>query len=69
VSCEIDQYHLGVTMRFPRALSIRDDLSIADCMTASGAFFVFHRYKNLPVSAVLESMRFERKRKMESDAR
>ncbi|KAG1849416.1 ATP dependent DNA ligase domain-containing protein [Suillus subalutaceus] len=48
-----DQYHLGVTMRFPRALSIRDDLSIADCMTAS---------------AVLESMRSERKRKMESDA-
>ncbi|KAG1735545.1 ATP dependent DNA ligase domain-containing protein [Suillus lakei] len=47
-----DQYHLGVTMRFPRALSIRDDLSIADCMT---------------VSAVLESMRSERKRKMESD--
>jgi DNA ligase-4 len=48
-----DQYHLGVTMRFPRALSIRDDLSVADCMTAS---------------AVLESMRSERKRKMESDA-
>ncbi|KAG2150301.1 ATP dependent DNA ligase domain-containing protein [Suillus bovinus] len=48
-----DQYHLGVTMRFPRALSIRDDLCIADCMTAS---------------AVLESMRSERKRKMESDA-
>jgi len=23
-------------MRFPRALSIRDDLSIADCVTASG---------------------------------
>ncbi|KAG1728061.1 ATP dependent DNA ligase domain-containing protein [Suillus paluster] len=48
-----DQYHLGVTMRFPRALSIRDDLSIADCITAS---------------AILESMRSERKRKMESDA-
>ncbi|OAX43215.1 DNA ligase 4 [Rhizopogon vinicolor AM-OR11-026] len=48
-----DQYHLGVTMRFPRALSIRDDLSIADCMTAS---------------VVLESMRSERKRKMENDA-
>lgn len=31
-----DQYHMGYTMRFPRALSIRDDLSIADCMTASG---------------------------------
>ncbi|KAJ8590777.1 DNA ligase 4 [Rhizopogon salebrosus TDB-379] len=48
-----DQYHLGVTMRFPRALAIRDDLSMADCMTAT---------------AVLESMRSERKRKMESDA-
>ena len=31
-----DQYHMGYTMRFPRALSIRDDLSIADCMAASG---------------------------------
>ncbi|KAF9244662.1 ATP dependent DNA ligase domain-containing protein [Melanogaster broomeanus] len=48
-----DQYHLGVTMRFPRALSIRDDLSIEDCMSAS---------------AVLETMRSERKRKMESGA-
>ncbi|KAH7924280.1 ATP-dependent DNA ligase [Leucogyrophana mollusca] len=48
-----DQYHLGFTMRFPRALAIRDDLSVADCMTAS---------------AVLESMRSERKRKMQSDA-
>ncbi|KAG6866564.1 hypothetical protein C0991_002049 [Blastosporella zonata] len=48
-----DQYDMGFTMRFPRALSIRDDLSIADCMTAT---------------AVLESMRCEKKRKMESDA-
>ncbi|RDB23717.1 DNA ligase 4 [Hypsizygus marmoreus] len=48
-----DQYDMGFTMRFPRALSIRDDLSIADCMSAT---------------AVLESMRTERKRKMESDA-
>ncbi|KAI6010699.1 DNA ligase 4 [Pisolithus orientalis] len=47
-----DEYHLGVTMRFPRALRIRDDLSIADCMYAS---------------AVLESMRAERKRKMEAE--
>ncbi|KAI6167470.1 ATP dependent DNA ligase domain-containing protein [Pisolithus thermaeus] len=47
-----DEYHLGVTMRFPRALRIRDDLSIADCMTAS---------------AVLESMRAKCKRKMESE--
>ncbi|KAG6891545.1 hypothetical protein C0992_004403 [Termitomyces sp. T32_za158] len=31
-----DQYDMGFTMRFPRALSIRDDLSIADCATATG---------------------------------
>ncbi|KIK09022.1 hypothetical protein K443DRAFT_672060 [Laccaria amethystina LaAM-08-1] len=48
-----DQYHMGFTMRFPRALSIRDDLSIADCMTAT---------------AVFESLRSEKKRKMESDS-
>ncbi|KAF9462872.1 DNA ligase 4 [Collybia nuda] len=47
-----DQYDLGFTMRFPRALTIRDDLSIADCMSAT---------------AVLESIRSEKKRKMESD--
>ncbi|KAK6992215.1 DNA ligase [Favolaschia claudopus] len=47
-----DQYHMGFTMRFPRALSIRDDLSIADCM---------------PATAVLESIRTIKKRKMESD--
>ncbi|KAK0202966.1 DNA ligase 4 [Desarmillaria ectypa] len=47
-----DQYHLGYTMRFPRALAIRQDLTIADCMTAS---------------AVLESARTTKKRKMESD--
>lgn len=32
-----DQYDMGFTMRFPRALMIRDDLSIADCMSATGA--------------------------------
>ncbi|KAG6910034.1 DNA ligase (ATP) [Tephrocybe rancida] len=47
------QYDMGFTMRFPRALSIRDDLSIADCMTAT---------------AILDGMRSEKKRKMESDA-
>lgn len=31
-----DQYHLGFTMRFPRALAIREDLSVADCMTSTG---------------------------------
>ncbi|KAI0051030.1 DNA ligase IV [Auriscalpium vulgare] len=47
-----DQYHMGFTMRFPRALSIREDLSAADCMTAS---------------AIMESIRSEKKRKMEND--
>ncbi|KAI0923774.1 DNA ligase (ATP), variant 2 [Taiwanofungus camphoratus] len=47
-----DQYHIGLTMRFPRALQIRDNLSIADCMTAS---------------SVLESLQSERKRKMKSE--
>ncbi|KXN86594.1 DNA ligase 4 [Leucoagaricus sp. SymC.cos] len=47
-----DQYHMGFTMRFPRAMAIRDDLTVADCMTAT---------------AVLESLKTERKRKMDSD--
>ncbi|TFK40007.1 DNA ligase IV [Crucibulum laeve] len=47
-----DQYQMGFTMRFPRALAIRDDLSIADCITAT---------------AVFESLRSEKKRKMETD--
>ncbi|KAI0793877.1 DNA ligase 4 [Fomes fomentarius] len=47
-----DLYHLGLTMRFPRALHIREDLTIADCMT---------------VTAVLESIRSEKKRKIEED--
>ncbi|KAJ8521547.1 hypothetical protein ONZ45_g1752 [Pleurotus djamor] len=44
-----DQYHIGYTMRFPRALSIRQDLTLADCMTAG---------------AVFEALRTERKRKI-----
>ncbi|THG99158.1 hypothetical protein EW026_g3144 [Hermanssonia centrifuga] len=47
-----DQYHMGYTMRFPRALMIRDDLSPADCMTAS---------------AVMENVRSVKKRKMSAD--
>ena len=65
-----DLYSLGFTMRFPRALSIRDDLTIADCMTATGA--------PIPVlsdgtvikpnnTGVLENIRSEKKRKMEDD--
>ena len=66
-----DQYHMGYTMRFPRALSIRDDLSIADCMTASGIsffslFFLLAKFKYSNI-AVMESLRSERKRKLESD--
>ncbi|KAN0115590.1 ATP dependent DNA ligase domain containing protein [Russula decolorans] len=48
-----DQYHLGFTMRFPRALSIREDLSLSDCIAAS---------------AILEVVRSEKKRKMENVA-
>lgn len=29
-------FHVGLTMRFPRALAIREDLDINDCLTASG---------------------------------
>ena len=36
----LDQYDMAFTMRFPRALAIRDDLSIADCMTATGLCMV-----------------------------
>ncbi|KZT65040.1 DNA ligase 4 [Daedalea quercina L-15889] len=46
-----DLYHVGLTMRFPRALQIREDLEISDCMTAT---------------AVMESLRSERKRKMDT---
>ena len=62
-----EQYHLGFTMRFPRALAIRDDLSIADCMTATGESaetLATHRIADLP-KAVLESLKNVRKRKME----
>ncbi|KAI0720902.1 DNA ligase 4 [Fomitopsis betulina] len=45
-----DLYHSGLTMRFPRALNIRDDLGIGNCAT---------------VTAILQSVHTERKRKME----
>lgn len=44
-----DLYHMGVTMRFPRAIQIREDLDTSDCTTAT---------------AVFESLRSDRKRKM-----
>ncbi|KAH9479555.1 DNA ligase 4 [Psilocybe cubensis] len=46
------QYQLGYTMRFPRAVAFRSDLTIMDCM---------------PASAILESLRNDKKRKMSSD--
>ncbi len=66
-----EMYHVGFTMRFPRALQIRDDLSIADCMTASGKRCVdsgggLSIYSRVS-PAVLESIRSEKKRKMEDD--
>ncbi|KAH9932654.1 hypothetical protein B0H21DRAFT_878850 [Amylocystis lapponica] len=47
-----DLYHLGLTMRFPRALLIRDDLGVSDCMTASD---------------VLRNLQTVKKRKMVED--
>lgn len=35
----IVNYHMGFTLRFPRAMGIRDDLSVEDCMTRNGACF------------------------------
>jgi hypothetical protein len=34
-------------MRFPRAIAIRDDLTVADCMTATGAVFHIMLHKLL----------------------
>ncbi|KIP10052.1 hypothetical protein PHLGIDRAFT_125880 [Phlebiopsis gigantea 11061_1 CR5-6] len=47
-----DQYHLGYTMRFPRATLIREDLGTEDCMMASALF---------------ELIRAGKKRKIEDD--
>ncbi|KAF5351528.1 hypothetical protein D9758_007230 [Tetrapyrgos nigripes] len=47
-----DQYHMGYTMRFPRALSAREDKGVEDCMTAQ---------------EVLDSIKTERKRKLSDD--
>ncbi|KAI0766955.1 DNA ligase 4 [Trametes elegans] len=47
-----DKYHLGFTMRFPRALQIRDDLSVGDCMSTT---------------QILAHIRSEKKRKMEDE--
>jgi hypothetical protein len=66
-----DQYHLGFTMRFPRALSIREDLSVTDCATASGAVICLYGFRALfltGILAILETVRSEKKRKMENVA-
>ncbi|KAL1676611.1 DNA ligase IV-like protein [Schizophyllum commune] len=47
-----DQYHVRYTMRFPRALSIREEMAPGDAMTAS---------------AVLEQLKTAKKRKMETN--
>jgi len=56
-------------MRFPRALAIREDLNIDDCLTASGAFlgqpYSFYLIKAL---VVLDSVRSDRKRKMSNES-
>ncbi|KAI3619578.1 dna ligase iv [Moniliophthora roreri] len=48
-----EQYHMGYTMRFPRALAIRGDMDVENCMRAT---------------EVEDSLKSERKRKMENNA-
>jgi hypothetical protein len=58
-------------MRFPRALSIREDLSRADCITASGTvlhFFCAIVLLTIKHLAILDVVRSEKKRKMENVA-
>jgi DNA ligase 4 len=66
----VDQYHLGFTMRFPRAVSIRDDLSIADCMTATGkcvnSTACDCQLHDMP-SEILQDMTTMKKRKVEEE--
>lgn len=56
-------------MRFPRAVMIRDDLSVADCMTASGTsdLCLLPEVKLTNPLAVLEMSRNQKKRKMSTD--
>lgn len=56
-------------MRFPRALAIRENLSVSDCIAASGAVvgfisvFILLTFERL---GILEAVRSEKKRKMEN---
>lgn len=62
-------FHAGLTMRFPRALAIRDDLDINDCLTASGMSSVLsHRPNFHRKPVVLDSIRSDRKRKMSDES-
>ncbi|KAJ3559037.1 hypothetical protein NM688_g581 [Phlebia brevispora] len=58
-----DQYHLGVTMRFPRAIAIRDDLSPEDCMTASAVLDNLHNQKKRKMSTEEDDGKAKKKRK------
>jgi hypothetical protein len=55
-------------MRFPRAMSIREDLSASDCVTTSGAFIGFSsaHFLTPELLEILETVRSEKKRKMEN---
>ena len=58
------------TMRFPRALSIRDDLTVNDCLTASGLYFLLSAVVLLShsLTGITETIISKKKRKMESEA-
>ena len=34
-----DQYHIGFTMRFPRARKIRDDKDVSEILTVTGEVY------------------------------
>ncbi|EIN09548.1 ATP-dependent DNA ligase [Punctularia strigosozonata HHB-11173 SS5] len=59
-----DLYYLGFTMRFPRAVNIRDDLSVADCMTATEFLAEMSESKKRKVEE--ETVKPEKKRKTAS---
>lgn len=42
----LDQYHIGFTTRFPRAVRIRDDLDATDCLTATGSTLMLYMPRN-----------------------
>ena len=66
--CGLATFHVGLTMRFPRALAIRDDLDITDCLTASGTSADPSTASVSQTPAVLDSVRSDRKRKMSNES-